>query len=232
MFRFWHETCIQTFRNFSKRLQGIKMIKKRFCAVAFALLSAASLHAGAAPVEGVTFTGGSVFSADGPWTLGYRFTADQALKVTALGAYDYLGDGFSVTHEVGLWNSFGDLLASAVVDNNDPLTGMFRYQTISAITLVAGQSYFVGASNFGSDRDPYALDATITSAPGITYTDATYMEGSGLQVPGRRGTPGGYFGGNFLFSDDITGVPEPMSLSLFAIGVMGLAAMRRKQVSK
>jgi hypothetical protein len=69
------------------------------------------------------------------------------LVVSALGFFDYLGDGLEESHEVGIFNATGNLLVSAVVPAGDTarLDDDFRYADISPFTLSAGETYTIAA---------------------------------------------------------------------------------------
>ncbi len=42
-----------------------------------------------------------------PQTIGWEFNVNEEITVTALQWYDDLGDGLTISHEVGIWNSAG-----------------------------------------------------------------------------------------------------------------------------
>ena len=49
-------------------------------------------------------------------TVGYEFTVGSTpLYVSELGYFDNNNDGLNTAHNVGLWNSFGELVATATV---------------------------------------------------------------------------------------------------------------------
>ena len=50
------------------------------------------------------------------FTLGYKFTTSEALSVNALGYWD---DGLGNNHQVGIWDSVGNLLTSTTVLGTD-----------------------------------------------------------------------------------------------------------------
>ena len=80
-------------------------------------------------------------------TLGFEFSADNAQSITALGAYDSGRDGLAGAATVGVWDLFGNLLASATVPSGTggTLDGDFRFVAITPLALAVGQHYVVGS---------------------------------------------------------------------------------------
>jgi hypothetical protein len=208
-------------------------------AIVLALLSAVRVTLPAALVPAVNWDGAqAIFFSDndGPFTTGFRFRADSDLKVSALGAFDYQGNGLVATHGVGIWSvSGGAPLASATVPLGTaaPLLGAFRYATIPDLFLTANTEYIVGASDYyGQDtsiHDIYPWSAQGYSfAPGVTFLAAreTDNESFGLVFPDMEENPGSPLTANFQF----LAVPEP-SASLMAgtcLGIVILVKVRRK----
>jgi hypothetical protein len=99
-------------------------------------------------------------------TIGFSFTADVSLTVSALGFWDSTTSPFAQSHGVGLWTSTGTLLTSATVLVNGPLTGDWRYVDILPVTLLAGQTYFAGSEIYSPLTDPYSrVDAIAARWP-------------------------------------------------------------------
>jgi len=144
---------------------------------------------------------------DGPFTLGFRFRADSDLKITALGAFDYLGDGLATTHIVGIWPTNGGApLATVTIPSgtNAPLLGAFRYATVSNVMLSAHTEYIIGASDFyGEDADIYPYDPQgFSTAPGVTFLRARESSDEltgGLLFPDDEYNPGSPLAVNFQF---------------------------------
>lgn len=161
---------------------------------------------------------------DGPFTVGFRFRAETDFVVTALGAFDYLGDGFSQSHTIGLWDvASGSLIATATVTPGTaaPLVGQFRYVDVAGVNLTGNREYIVAGSEFyGATRDLYGSvpAAAFTMAPGLSYlAPRSAAEAPGLVFPVLEiGAPfSGVFGANL----QITTVPEPSTWDLFAVGL-------------
>jgi hypothetical protein len=83
-------------------------------------------------------------------TLGFEFTApafSAGGEVAWLGVYDQGGVPLPTDAMVGLWDTFGDLLGSAIVPADGGFVMEdFRYSSFdSAITIAPGADYVVGA---------------------------------------------------------------------------------------
>ncbi len=102
-------------------------------------------------------------AADSDSTLGWSFTVNSPIEVTALGFFDSGLDGLSEPHRVGIWNAIEQLLGWAQIDASDgnALVGSYRYATVEPLTLDAGQTYVIGATvPLGSpyDLSPIVVD--------------------------------------------------------------------------
>ena len=164
-----------------------------------------------------------------PFTLGFSFTANSGVQVTQLGVFDGSQDGLAEAHAVGLWDSIGTLLASTVVGSgtSGTLVNQFRYADIPFVTLVAGQTYRVGAV-WASGADPLVFSATgLSLDPRFSYLGGAYVAGGSLAYPGSVGGEGGYFGPNLMLGG---GVPEPATWAMMiaGFGMVGFALRRRE----
>jgi hypothetical protein len=167
------------------------------------------------------------------WSFGQIFTVGpQNITVTALGAYDAGGDGFTTPGgiPVGIFQeSNGALLASTFVLSSDPLSADFRYDSIAPLTLLSGVSYRVVADN---ESDLYNLGSSLTVDPAITSTGFGYCNTATLTSCNDFGGSGDIWMANFQFGTggvDPAPTPEPVSFVLSAAGLLGLALVRTRR---
>lgn len=193
------------------------------------------------------------------YNLGYQFTVTRPITVTALGyfnepsfdpnnpfntvnlnpepagSYTYASD-----HPVGLYDTSGNLLASATVTSASAPNGDFLYEALAGSGLALGPGDYILAGVTGP-TDPYMFNVEDDTQPGFvglvsafpfTWDFDVATTGSDLTAfpgPGTSDGQGpGYFGANMLF----TVVPESSSLALIVPALLALFAvvlMRRKR---
>lgn len=161
------------------------------------------------------------------YSLGWAFTASTGITVTSLGWYDDLGDGLVDSHEVGIYDTAGNLMVSGTVQSGtaDPLTGLFRYTAslTGSGVLAAGQYVVTGVSG---GNDFYGWDpVNAVWGSGITFDEDRYDVSSSLIMPVSTSGTLGWFGPNFEF----TPVPEPATFFALSIGLVGFAVARRRK---
>ncbi len=155
-------------------------------------------------------------------TLGYDFTVgSSAIELTALGIWDWNQDGLTNAHTISLWDTAGNLLATALASPGtiNPLDGQFRYTTIIPVILSAGTTYVLGATYVGRDGDPVIGNVSgdqATFDPAVSPGNTRKPTGGGFVFPNDTSAgPGSFVGPNAQFRS----VPEPGSTAL----LLGLA---------
>jgi hypothetical protein len=169
----------------------------------------------------------------GDWTFGQVFAPVQNISVDLLGYYSPSG-GMLDSHPVSIWDTNGTLIATSVeTASSVPFTAHFLYNSISPVTLFAGQIYEItGESGF----DSYAYgDAGFAVQPAIDYFGYNYCLGCGDSFTGigtvDLGIGDGFWGPDFGWGTT-TSTPEPSTVTLVTTCAVGLAwTLRRKAVS-
>ena len=160
------------------------------------------------------------------WNLGFEFQANSNTAVSQLGSLAQGVGGSPV--QIGLWDSSGNLLASASVNGSSPVQNLFSWAQITPVPISAGSAYRVASVGYTS----YGWDPVgASSAPQITYIkDVFNVDWSTLSFPDQSAGrtelgASGWYGANVQL------VPEPESyaMMLAGLGLLGFMARRRKQ---
>jgi len=132
-------------------IHGVK--KLRFNAVVLAIfLYLSGTHAIAeGPALDIEFTSGGQDLNNGSFSLGWTFTLNSQVTVTALGFYSANKGSLSTSHDVGIYDANCNLVANTTVQPSDTLQGFFRYHTLaSPVVLSPGQTYSIAAVTGGA----------------------------------------------------------------------------------
>jgi Domain of unknown function (DUF4082) len=184
---------------------------------------------GKAQAAAIDFTNpsGDLFHNGG--ILGFQFTTNDNINVTELGFYDDLQNDLTESHDVGIFDSSGNLLVSGTVKPGDTLDGWFRYTSVTPTLLAANQTFRIATvtgNEFFTDNPE-----GFTVAPEINFVRDVFTFSSTLTYPNNTTYSMGYFGPNFKFeASNPTSVPEPTSvLGLLTVGGLALGTFSRKQ---
>jgi hypothetical protein len=162
-----------------------------------------ALALGARPAEAITINpiltlngDQQVTSGDGPWNLGFSFTTSSTQAFNALGVADFDSVGLIQSHDIGLYDTSGNLLVSAlgVTGTADAVQDGFVWAAINPITLSAG-TYIVGASGEW-DVDKYGYSGAINVDAGYAFNGSQFARNILLEFPNSGGINPGYFGAN------------------------------------
>ncbi|HEY4285434.1 MAG TPA: LamG-like jellyroll fold domain-containing protein, partial [Chthoniobacterales bacterium] len=176
-----------------------------------------------APLPLVITAGSAALRAGDGFTLGTRFTVgSQNETVSAVGAWDgpnsggSIGDGLQASKPVAIWDSSGNVVASATVPagTGGLLVGQFRYVAISPVTLLANQQYILGAYYSSGDPDQLRDQA---GGPTMSADFNSYVAAfTGSNTVGSISEPNGFAGGtayvgpSFLYGGSCDRPPSNM----------------------
>lgn len=137
-------------------------------------------HADGPALDIQSIQGGSDIT-NGSFSLGWNFTLNSSISVTALGFYDDGKNGLVESHDVGIYDAGCNLVASTTVTNADALNGFFRYHNLaSAVTLAPGQTYTIAAVT-GTEKYLYNPAAVVLD-PAVNFGKFNAWQGAFQQT--------------------------------------------------
>lgn len=162
--------------------------------------------------------------------VGFRFTMNSSQAVQSLGIWNgdtqAGGAGLTSSHQVGIWDEAQNLIASTTVTPSSPVTGDFRFEAITPVTLDPGVTYTIGALYTATDDDGYASGPTVTSSTEVNLVNAVFPPAGDLgfvfPTSDSAGNPG-RIGPNFIFGPSQP--PLPDSVAVPTLNGMGLLAL-------
>ncbi|MDT0595111.1 hypothetical protein [Glaciecola petra] len=172
----------------------------------------------------------------GNYSAGTEFTLSTGLSIDGLAYIDVGNDGLLENHEVGLWNSNGDLLAQATVNNGSTIfasqssLGRWYVTQINELFLSAGIYRVAGIVG---NEDVQALSGDKVSISGVSLSSGyvrTSFPSGGFNFPGlsfsSQAIRASLTTGAFSNSID---VPTPSILALITLAGFGLFSRRFKK---
>lgn len=175
------------------------------------------------------FIGNNNATLAGQNSFGYAVTVGDELAnggKNSVGFYDVSAPGSSKT-SIDIWQSRTGYIYGGQFEGTDALLRASPVVVTNAASLVSNFTANVATGASGDASYPYLLDMTLSAST----TDFNALFASGISV---------FWGTGDCSNDAIQAliaytprnVPEPVTLSLFAAGMAGMAAMRRRKAAK
>lgn len=174
----------------------------------------------------------------GSYNIGYQFTVgDRALSVTSLGFYDAGSDGLVDNHQVGLWRTDGNLLASVQIGSGlHSLINGFAFDSLFTPVLLDAHTDYILSAFWPTPQDPVQADFFAGSQPqlnGATLVGSRLsplITTTGFSFPNGPFSANGFawIGANLIYTPvEAAPVPEPSTYALWgALMVLGLGVRR------
>lgn len=186
-------------------------------------------------------------STTGPYALGNDFVVNQAISITAIGAFDN-GGSMLASVPVAIYNvATATIVGGTFVTLLQGTTGDFTangsaFMNIAPVTLAPG-TYSIVAANYGQGGEPYWWNHAPGTTPSFNDGGGLITLGGGRYSVGNTsltfpGTPVGptpgiptYAAGTFEFTS-LTPVPEVDTFAIAGVSMLGLVFIGRNLVPR
>jgi hypothetical protein len=193
----------------------------------FFLVTSVGAPINAASIPAFSVSGGDLDFTQFQSTIGDQFETNEPITVTNLGAYSI--SGLAQSYAVGLWDSSGNLLASANVPASG-LSNQFIYVPVTPVFLTGNQSFHIG--ELVNSSATWLARPLVSSAPEITFefglfddTDSPVLTDPLAPTVGFVGEFGPSF--EYTFVPPII-TPEPVTGWLIGIIAPMILMLRRR----
>jgi len=181
----------------------------------------------------LTFNSSGALSGDNyNQTVGWEFDVLSTITVDGLGWFAEGAAGLPTSHEIGIWNSSGTLVASGTVASGtaDPLDGLFRTVSITPVVLTPGV-YIIGGQNFSTNTEQLAFGVSPETASSISFITGEFIDGGFAEPTTATGDSNCCWGPSFsVESGGVSLVPEPAwGGFVLAFGLAGMVFVRRRK---
>ena len=214
-------------------LQGLVMFSLLFLVVSF--LQASSIIAYQVPT-------GTVGNQNWGGSLGMDFNVNQDIRILSLGAFDSGSNGLSRQITVRLYNRANQsLLAESIfnIGNTGILDGGSRFLDLAIpLTLQSGFQGSIVAFGYGSGEpngNKGFSGSWFTNDGGglLSFVGSGRYSGStNFPTIIDGGPPDRYAAGTFKYEADTAPIPEPSTVMLIGIGLVGLGVVNMRRKSK